>query len=275
MRTFFLFGLLVLLMASSCKKPEDAALKLTETSVEVAGHSLATFSLIKNSKYLVVFESGLGDDHLVWTRANILSQISGDADILLYDRAGYGKSGKSTNTRDIATLSTELARVISTFSNGRKVILVGHSLGGYIIRNYAIKHPDQAAALLFVDTSHEKYNGVTTTQPMEDEIVNTFRKSNGDSFGGTQEAKQLIEDAQYMAGLSSLPDIPTIVLASMKTDAAHSQDDRKRWYDAQENLKSGVSDFTHLTTTHSGHYIMLDEPNLVFDNIKSLLQRLK
>jgi surfactin synthase thioesterase subunit len=264
----------IALVAFSCKKSEDASLHLTPTSVTYSTHELATFSSVKNTKYFVVFEAGLGDNHTVWLQKNIISKISPMADVVLYDRAGYGQSGKASDKRNIAALQNELAAIINRFANGRKAILVGHSLGGYIIRDYAVKNPDKVAALLFVDTSHEQYNGVTTTQAIEDEIVATFQKAYGSDFGATLEAKELVEDAQYMAGLSALPDVPTTVLTSIKTTSDYSKEDRQRWYDAHEKLKTGIKDFTHITTDQSGHYIMLDQPDLVTDNLSKLLSKL-
>lgn len=267
-----LFVLFLLLLA--CKKSDNPSITLTETSVSAFSHQLATFSVIKGSKYLIVFESGLGDDHLVWTKSNTISQLSQLSDIVLYDRAGYGKSTKVSEVRNIEKLSSELDSVINRFSNKRKVILVGHSLGGLIIRDYAIKHPNQIAGLFFVDTSHEKYNGVTTTQQVEDQIVATFTQQYGANFGGTQEAKELIEDMHYCATLPNLPNVPVAVVTSMKTDATHTQADRQLWYDAQESLKTDISDFTHISTIQSGHYIMQEEPVLIYNTLQTLLAKL-
>jgi pimeloyl-ACP methyl ester carboxylesterase len=58
-------------------------------------------------------------------------------------------------TGQINKLRSELEIVIDLFSNGTKVILIGHSLGGMIIRDFAIKTPSKIAALRFVDASHE------------------------------------------------------------------------------------------------------------------------
>ena len=244
----------------------------TETQVDLTTHKLTAYSYIKNTKYLVVFESGLGDASAVWTEKNIHTQVAPLTDVVLYDRAGYGKSAKGPAPRDINKLRTELETLINKFANGRKVILVAHSLGGMIIRDYAIKNPAKTAALLFVEPSHELYNHPTQTE--EDLIYNTLNTAYGADFGGTMEARQLIEDSQYMQGLSNLPYVPVIVLTSMKTDAQHTAADSQNWFAAHEALKTGVTGFTHLTTTNSSHYIQREEPGLVIDNIKLLLSKL-
>lgn len=261
-----------LFFVSSCKKKNDQKSVFTETKISLNTHKLASFSAIKNSKYLVVFESGLGNDHTVWSNNSVASQISSVTDILMYDRAGYGKSENGPGPRNIDRLRSELESVIDKFSNGRKVILIGHSLGGMIIRDYAIKNPVKTAALLFVDPSHEFYSH--PTQAEEDALYEASKNANGANFGGTLEAREFIEDLQYAGTLPSLPNVPVIVLTSMKVDASTSSSAKQIFYNAHELLKNGVTDFTHIATTNSGHFIMIDEPNLVIDNLKLLISKL-
>lgn len=246
------------------------------TIVDVGTHKLMTYTELKNSKYLVVFESGHGNDHTSWYSTGKSSEIvtisnTINADVLLYDRAGYGKSEFNTEPRNINKLTSELEKVIDNFSNGRKVILVGHSLGGMIIRDYAIKNPNKVVGLLFVDASHEKYNHLT--QDQVDNFYNSYKKTYGENSGIAQETLQLINDYNYMATLPDLPNVPVITLTSMKIDAQHNAADRQLWFDSKESLKSGVTDFTQITTVKSGHFIQLEEPDLVLNTIKLLLSK--
>lgn len=266
------FFLICITLLQSC---DDDAInsKFTEDVIELSTHRLAAYSAIKNSKFLVVFEAGLGDDHKVWESKSVASRISESTDVIMYDRAGYGKSETGSAPRDIDKLRQEMEFVINTYWDQRKIILIGHSLGAMIIRDYAVKNPDRVAGLLFVDPSHEYYN--QPTQQIEDEIYQAFKNSYGENFGATMEARELIEDSEYMSTLSELPDVPTIVLTSLKTDEAHDTADRQHWYNSHELLQEGVSDFLHVTTTKSGHYIMKDEPDLIVDNLNALLLKLQ
>lgn len=197
-----LFYLIFSFIVLSCKKDDITTVKFTEQEVNIATHRLTTYSTFQNTKYLIVFESGLGDDNTVWDKKKVASPIAGLSDVLLYDRAGYGKSGISTEPRTISRLSSEVEKIIDFHANGRSVILVGHSLGGMIIREYAIKNPSKVAALIFVDASHEMYNNPTQNQ--EDMIYDAFKDAYGQNFGGTLEARELIENSQYMRGLSNI-----------------------------------------------------------------------
>lgn len=267
-----LLALASLFLVPSCKKKNDAKPAFTETRISLSTHKLASFSAIKNTKYLVVFESGMGNDHTIWSSNAVASEINANLDVLMYDRAGYGKSEVGPGPRDIDRLRSELESVINTFAKGRKVILIGHSLGGMIIRDYAIKNPLKTAALLFVDPSHEFYSH--PSQEEEDRLYEASKNASGVNFGGTLEAREFREDLAYASTLPALPNVPVIVMTSMQPDAAHSPSEKQVFYNAHELLKTGVTDFTHISTTKSGHFIMIDEPNLVIDNFKLLLSKL-
>lgn len=266
-------ALIASLLILSCNRSN-----LKETTIDLPSNKLVSYSLTKNTKYLIVFESGLGMDHNSWTRTDLITKISSFTDVLLYDRAGIGKSAKGPDPRNIERLSAELGGVIDKFSNGRKVILVGHSLGGIIIRDYAIKNPQKTAAILFVDPFHDLY--INFSQSIEDTICNSISRFFGPNFGGVSEARELVEDIQYSSTLPSLPNVPIIVITSMKQSADNVAADkiygssRQLHYNAHEQLKIGVTDFTHVATTNSGHDIMYEEPNLIIDNIKLLISKL-
>lgn len=115
----FVLILIGSLFIISCNK-----IVFKETTINLSSHKLVTFSVMKNTKYLVVFESGLGDDHTPWTEKNIVKKLIEFTDVLLYDRAGIGKSGIGPIPRNIDRLSSELDSVINKFSNGRKAILL-------------------------------------------------------------------------------------------------------------------------------------------------------
>jgi len=256
---------------AACKKDKTPNVSFKESFVQLGTHELAGYSVELNSKYLVVFESGLGNDHTIWQMKRVAEYTASKMDVVIYDRAGYGKSTMDTTTRGIDRLRIELESVVNYYANGRKVILVGHSLGGMVIRDFAIKNPGSVAALLFVDPSHEHV--LQFTQEEEDVLYNTMLSSGGPDFGGTKEVRQLIEDAQYMSALGNLPDIPVVVLTGMKSEAG-STGNTQDLYNAHELLSSGVTDFTHIAAINSGHFIMLDSPKLVTDNIELLISRL-
>lgn len=271
--TIFTLSFIILIIITGCTNTSKVVKhKIISDDVDLTTHKLRTYLINNNKKYLIIFESGLGDDSSIWRQHKLFFKVADYADVLIYDRAGYGKSTINKEPRTIEQISLELDSIVKKYANGRKVILVGHSLGGMIVRDYAVKHKDNVAAILFVDPAHEHYN--KPTQEIQDQIYNILKKNLGANHGATLEAKELINDSKYMAVLSDLPNVPVTVLTSMKTDSIHNEADRKLLYEAHEKLKSGVSDFTHIPTTKSSHYIMLDEPDLVIREIHNLILKL-
>jgi pimeloyl-ACP methyl ester carboxylesterase len=146
-----------------------------------------------------------------------------------------------------------------------KVILVGHSLGGAVIRYYAVQHPEMIEGLLFIDPSHEDFEVVT--QVAEDEGV-AFFMENG-SPETANEYAQIIENFEILGNLATLPDVPTVLTSTR--DRLEVPENAQRWVDVHATFGEGVSDFTHVITENSGHYIQIEEPQLVFEAIESLL----
>ncbi|MGB4775813.1 MAG: alpha/beta hydrolase, partial [Daejeonella sp.] len=66
MKNIFL-AIATLLFLSSCStKIMQSKTSYKETQINLSTHKLTAYSLLHNSKYLIVFESGLGDNHAIW-----------------------------------------------------------------------------------------------------------------------------------------------------------------------------------------------------------------
>lgn len=105
---------------------------------------------------LVVLEAGLGVSGLYWGSVHEL--IAQRARVAAYERAGFGASTPAhTHSRGLANLSTDLLSVIDAIPH-RRLVLVGHSWGGPIVRTVAARLVAQGrppAGLVLVDQSDE------------------------------------------------------------------------------------------------------------------------
>lgn len=278
-----LLALALVTTVAACHHDDDHDVLLNignepqQLTVDLGTHKLESYVQLNNTEYLVVFESGLGYGAQEWFTTGILEEIGDLSDVLLYDRAGYANSEIGPGPRDIQKLSAELEKVIEPYLNSRKVILVCHSLGGPIARDYTLKNPDKVASILFIDPSHESFNNLNAEKQ---EFLNQIHiQLYGEDHGATLEAQELSNDWLYVASLADLPNIPVTVLTSMKQDQGNNDSDeinegtRESWYNAHEELGVGLSDFTHVSTLNSGHGINFEEPALVTEHIKILLSK--
>ncbi len=101
----------------------------------------------------VVFEHGCGVSSEVW--ALVYPEIAKLTQTLVYDRAGYGFSDPGPLPRTSDRCVEDLHRLVKRLNLARPFILVGHSLGGFYARLYTERYPEDVAALVLIDASHE------------------------------------------------------------------------------------------------------------------------
>jgi pimeloyl-ACP methyl ester carboxylesterase len=102
----------------------------------------------------VVFDAGAGGIGLSWEL--VRPAIAKHTRVVVYDRAGLGWSDPSPHPRDAYTMAIELHTMLTNARIPGPYILVGHSLGGPVARQFAAKYPDEVAGLVMVDSAHEQ-----------------------------------------------------------------------------------------------------------------------
>jgi len=68
-----------------------------------------------------------------------------------YDRAGLGHSDPGPRPRDGHAIVSDLAALLRELDEPGPYVLVGHSMGGLMVRLYALTHPRQVAGVVLVD----------------------------------------------------------------------------------------------------------------------------
>ncbi len=99
----------------------------------------------------VVVAPSLGEPGDGW--AEIQRRLAEHTTVVVYDRAGLGWSDPGrwpTGRRMVA----DLHALLNAAGVPAPYVLVGHSVGGLLVRLYQATHPEQVAALLLVDSSH-------------------------------------------------------------------------------------------------------------------------
>ena len=111
--------------------------------VDLGGHKLHVYCSGHGSPTVVV-ENGLGDFSFDWTL--VQNQVSRFSRICTYDRAGYAWSDPGPKPRTFAQINLELHDALEKLGERGPYVLVGHSYGGPVMRNFAAQYPKDAAA---------------------------------------------------------------------------------------------------------------------------------
>jgi len=120
--------------------------------VDLGGHRLHMNCSGKGPP-VVVIENGLGDFSFDWVL--VQSRVSRFTRICTYDRAGYAWSDPGPKPRTFAQLNLELRDALAKLGENGPYVLVGHSYGGPVLRNFALTYPEETAGIVFVDSAFE------------------------------------------------------------------------------------------------------------------------
>ena len=120
--------------------------------VDLGGHKLH-LDCTGHGAPTVVVETGLGDFSFDWVL--VQNRVSQFTRICTYDRAGYAWSDPGPKPRTFAQINLELHDALEKLGERGPLVLVGHSYGGPVVRNFAAVYPRNVAALVLVDSAVE------------------------------------------------------------------------------------------------------------------------
>ncbi len=101
----------------------------------------------------VVVEQGAGGVGPLWWA--VQDTVAEFAPVLTYDRLGLGWSDDASPKRSVEQRVEELRELLDIAQAPKPYVLVAHSSGGLIVRQFACKYRDRAAALVLIDTLEE------------------------------------------------------------------------------------------------------------------------
>jgi pimeloyl-ACP methyl ester carboxylesterase len=119
--------------------------------VDVGGHQLHIHCIGAGSP-TVILESAFPGTSADW--AWVQPQVASATRVCAYDRAGLGWSDLGPEPRDASQIAAELHTLLDRAGIRPPYILVGHSLGGLFVRQYAAHYPNELAGMVLVDATH-------------------------------------------------------------------------------------------------------------------------
>ncbi|WP_163309182.1 alpha/beta fold hydrolase [Dysgonomonas sp. 521] len=207
--------------------------------------------------------------------------LSKYARVISYDRSGLGNSDYVPNSKSINYLTAELDAVINNLDIDTPVILVGHSIGGYIVRKYAELYANKVKSLFLIDTYHDLFfkelKSSLKEEAWNDYVGNIINARDNTPVGISDEfdfqLKLLESDDKYSIPLN----IPVFLFTSIKETPIEEKfvEFNKMAFKVHLELNNQLAEkygnLRHIVTNKSSHFIYLDEPELIINEMLNLI----
>jgi len=121
--------------------------------VELGGHAIHVHCSGKGAP-TVVIENGFEEYSFDWVL--VQSEVEKFTRVCTYDRAGYAWSEQGPKPRTFAQINLELHEALTKLGERGPFVLVGHSFGGPVIRNYFLLYPKEVSGMVLAESVSEE-----------------------------------------------------------------------------------------------------------------------
>ena len=189
---------------------------------------------------------------------------------LSYDRSGLGKTDILDTTRTIDQMTEELNRILLSENFKEPYILVGHSYGGAVARYFVHKYPEKTAGIVFVDCANDEIffdSLILTNKRSKEELYSVDTTA---SIGEQLEMKYVSYNDSILRQVEFKTTIPTHLLIATNIPG-FPQDLMKIRINTYRQFNMFAPQMKYIYTEKSGHHIQKDEPQLVIQSIKEVM----
>jgi pimeloyl-ACP methyl ester carboxylesterase len=226
---------------------------------------------------VIVLEAGFGSPLESWNP--IFDALAQLAPVIAYDRFGLGQSGADpktpTLTRNVETLHDVLNELAKP-----PYVLVGHSLGGVIIRGFGAIHSSETAGLVYLDppdfetTRAERAELLTgearvrALQPLDFSTIPSDAPSKMRTLY-EQFTLEVRDDFPTARKWRQLSNVPVGVIVAARADYVPAGAEKLLRLNIRHKLEwtLGSPDSMFIVAGHTGHSVHWDDPQLVISMV--------
>ena len=256
---------------AAARDPRGEGRPYAARDVDVDGKSLH-FVVCPGRRHapVILLEAGATLDSTEWTE--VTARLAGRtaATIIAYDRAGMGKSQALDTPYDIVQEVDRLHVALDKLGRTRRLLMVGHSYGGYLVQLYAHRHRADVIGLVYIDANTvEGIGGVEGAKALIDPIIEADRNGKG-YFNDMRLARGYVAATATMARIAPPKGIPVTVVTRGAADLPMTDQGSKRWRDGHRALAAATGG-RMVYADGAGHFIPTEKPAVVADAILATL----
>ena len=232
-------------------------------TAQIDGHRVA-YRVLGHDRPVLVLISGLGDGMASFK--GVAPDLAKNATVIVYDRAGYGRSEVVTKPRDATAVDRELTGVLKASGVAGPYVVVGHSSGGLYAEYFAVHHPEEVAGLILEESRPADFSQRCLAAKLAmcgppPALVRFLPK-------GAQAEAEALDETAAEVGVTRQSAVPVLVLSRPIPKDANGFD--ALWSTAQDDLAVRYA-ARHLTAPAGGHYIHVDQREWFMAQVKAFL----
>jgi CubicO group peptidase (beta-lactamase class C family)/pimeloyl-ACP methyl ester carboxylesterase len=249
----------------------------------------------------VILESGYRNDAEIWSTplepgmSAVFPQVAKFTRVCAYDRPGtlldanhLSRSTPVLMPRTARDLVSDLHVLLQTAHVPGPYVFAAHSFGGIFARLYASTYPNEVVGMVLVDALSEKVKSGLTPEQWKLYVNFGFNKPPP----GLEKYKDIetldvnasFDQIEKAATAQPLRPIPLFVLTQgqpfdlspwQPLPADFPAALNSAWHTGQDTLATLAPNARHTIATKSAHYIQIQEPQLVIDAIKQVVEAVR
>ena len=209
----------------------------------------------------------------------VFPQIAKLTRVCAYDRPGTSRNDNTpTDSSPVRQPTTaqqgvaDLHALLIAAKEPGPYVLVGHSWGGLIARLFASTYPNEVSGLVLMDPASEFLKSSLTPAQWVTYIKATKKLIEPNDLEAPDHERSL----DLLHGAPRVRPMPIVVLTSDKRFdfGAGGPETWPAWRTAQDRLAK-LLNAKHVSDTHSGHAIQMEQPQLVIDAIRQVVEAVR
>jgi len=262
-----------LLLITSCNYNGKLASEIVKSDkfVDIGTHKLRVILSDIPGEYTIVLEAGGGNYSDAFQGIqDTLASLTGMR-VISYDRSGFGKSEFGPDVFGAKDDVKALKKCLEILGVNDKLILVGHSYGGFLAQFFADQYP-------------EMLNGIVLLDPMNVKFVDKFGLDNiiaaSPSFenpttDSEKAGKRLMDSSLKSFEMMRGKELPTQIPVSLITVGRTPYGADEIWRTSHEEMLMNSEIHKLIIAEENGHDIIKENPELVLKTILELSNKIE
>jgi pimeloyl-ACP methyl ester carboxylesterase len=248
----------------------------------------------------VILESGYRNDAESWStplepgKNTVFPQVAKFTRVCAYDRPGtlldanhLSRSTAAPMPRTARDVVSDLHVLLQTAHVPGPYVFAAHSFGGIFARLYASTYPNEVVGMVLVDATSEKVKSALTPEQWKLSVDGFTKPPPGlEKYRDieTLDPNASFDQIEKAVTAQPLRPIPLFVLTRgqpldysplQPLPADFPAADDRAWHTGQDALAKLAPNAKHTIATKSSHYIQVQEPQLVIDAIKQVVEAVR